>query len=494
MKQQSKVSVNLDYQWPNLINYCLTVGIVIVLSLLNIIEKDYSACLALAPAVIISSGLFFIKPIPQFIKSLVFPLCPAVLNMLLLLYEKQSTTFFSVMIACMIMGGLYYEKKLVVIHAIFINILTVIPIIILNNGLLTADLPASEGISHLLRMDLVTFILYLLTERGFKYIYDATLAKHEAEELLSKLNDVMHSARETIDQLDQGIIYTCNSINEVDLSSGNINSATNQMASGITQQSQFSSEVSTLAEQSFDRMDKTRLLALDVVHTSETMLSEIQENMVQVSKMNDEMKNIYQSTDTAYTAALELQDNMASINNLLNDISGIAKRTNLLALNASIEAARAGEQGKGFAVVAEEVRNLASQTHITAANIVSIVDSINESGKNTLHQVTNGKASIEGGSKIMDYMMKSFHDMQDGFVSLNQEISQENTYITDVVENSRGIMASVKSIAEISLDHSATAEEICASIEDQNTHMSNINQKMILLKQQSAALREKVNL
>ncbi|HEY6896209.1 MAG TPA: methyl-accepting chemotaxis protein [Rhodocyclaceae bacterium] len=84
---------------------------------------------------------------------------------------------------------------------------------------------------------------------------------------------------------------------------------------------------------------------------------------------------------------VELTDGIAQrtrdVQAILSEIGGIAKQTNLLALNAAIEAARAGEAGRGFAVVADEVRDLSTSTSQFSQQINGLMQSMQVSVRQT---------------------------------------------------------------------------------------------------------------
>jgi|HubBroStandDraft_6_1064221.scaffolds.fasta_scaffold07176_8 methyl-accepting chemotaxis protein len=101
-----------------------------------------------------------------------------------------------------------------------------------------------------------------------------------------------------------------------------------------------------------------------------------------------------------------------SANELIDEIGGIARQTNLLALNAAIEAARAGEQGKGFAVVADEVRLLARRSADALTAIQGLLGQIGSRADELDLHMAHAREAAEGGEQVMRNALTVFHDIE----------------------------------------------------------------------------------
>jgi methyl-accepting chemotaxis protein len=83
-------------------------------------------------------------------------------------------------------------------------------------------------------------------------------------------------------------------------------------------------------------------------------------------------------------------------------INSVASQTRLLALNATIEAARAGDAGRGFAVVASEVKNLATETSESSADILGQVNTVQQAAADAVNVLEAVTASIREMSGLVN--------------------------------------------------------------------------------------------
>jgi len=96
----------------------------------------------------------------------------------------------------------------------------------------------------------------------------------------------------------------------------------------------------------------------------------------------------------------DVQAEFSKLTASYNEISNIARSTNILSINASIEAAHAGVHGKGFAVVATEVGDLANKS-LAAANknrddsdsIFKVLDKLSESTETLMKHIEEIRGS-----------------------------------------------------------------------------------------------------
>ena len=115
----------------------------------------------------------------------------------------------------------------------------------------------------------------------------------------------------------------------------------------------------------------------------------------------------------------------------LTQISGIARRTNLVALNAGIEAARAGEAGRGFAVVAVEIRSLAESSAKAAGEITSILTEVQE----RLDEVT---AAI-GANRALEESVELTRSAGEVFARIRDELEQNSGMLAALGSSVQGL-------------------------------------------------------
>ena len=130
-----------------------------------------------------------------------------------------------------------------------------------------------------------------------------------------------------------------------------------------------SHELNTTAEHILESMGEQASAVQEISTTVEQMTSSITETAGIAEDTRNVSVAIANDIGNVAKASAQTLESTKMVIDKIKIINEIAKRTDLLAINAAVEAARAGDNGRGFSTVAGEIKQLAERSKTAASQI-----------------------------------------------------------------------------------------------------------------------------
>lgn len=254
---------------------------------------------------------------------------------------------------------------------------------------------------------------------------------------------------------------------EMNLSSHHIAAAMQEVQSSVYEQM---TQVRLTNESTAEMTEGIRHISSNALRCAQQADTIFQSSLTGLQEMDltvSQMNTLQESVQRSQISIQELNAHTVQIGKMTELISDIAKRTNILALNASIEATRAGADGRGFTVIANEVRLLSEQTARSAQEITHSIDQMVHNAKVITEASNRNSLETEQGMQAILRTKEAFLEIKQAIGDFTQDIQEVSHAALQMEGSTESIAKSIDSIFQMSDQTSSRTEEVSASTQQQ---------------------------
>ncbi|WP_139692898.1 methyl-accepting chemotaxis protein [Sporolactobacillus terrae] len=336
-------------------------------------------------------------------------------------------------------------------------------------------------------------------EKGDLTVVIPIEGKDEFAQLTHSINALARTNRQALKKMADvsqqitGASQTLVASSEENVASANeITATVTEIAAGASNQSASIDESQASLQKLLQQVNQIDQQSKEALAGANQMKDHASGGREKMNHLSNQSRSSADTTHKIITTVQKLDEHAKNVHQIVDVLDGIARRTNLLSLNASIEAAHAGEHGKGFAVVAGEIRKLAQQTNDSLKEVTASVQSMNEEIKQAVAYCDQTATVLQGQTNAVSESNHAFKEIEK---TIQQNVKGMETIADAIImthQQIEQVTQGAQTIAATSEETAASTEEMSASVQEQTASMEELNRLAGELEQQAQIMQEEI--